>query len=71
VTSAYTNIALPCQLSVLTNLDVLFIRDISIHLYMLMTRMKRTSRLVSTEKWHGKASFVYADVMDEEDVKIS
>ena len=34
-----------------------------------MSRMKRTSRLVSTENWHGKATFVNTDVTKEEDVK--
>jgi hypothetical protein len=33
--------------------------------------MKRTSRLVSTENWHGKATFVNADVTDEEDIRVS
>ena len=33
--------------------------------------MKRTSRLVSTENWHGKATFVNTDVTKEEDVKVS
>ena len=44
---------------------------VKIHLYMLMSRMKRTSRLVSTENWHGKATFVNTDVTKEEDVKVS
>jgi hypothetical protein len=44
---------------------------VKLHLYMLMSRMKRTSRLASTENWHGKATFVYADVTNEEDVKVS
>ena len=47
-----------------------------------MSQRKRTSRLVSTENWHGKEhmvsenwhgkdTFVYADVTKEEDVKVS
>ena len=36
-----------------------------------MSQRKRTSRLVSTENWHGKDTFVYADVTKEEDVKVS
>jgi hypothetical protein len=36
-----------------------------------MSQRKRTSRLVSTENWHGKATFVNADVTDEEDIKVS
>ena len=37
---------------------------------MLMSQRKRTSRLVSTENWHGKATFVNTDVTKEEDVKV-
>ena len=44
---------------------------VRIHLYMLMSQGKRTSMLVSTENGYGKDTFVYADVMDEDDVKVS
>ena len=44
---------------------------VRIHLYMLMSWMKMTSRLASTENWHGKDTFVYGDVTREDDVKVS
>ena len=34
-----------------------------------MSQRKRTSRLVSTENWHGKATFVNADVTEEKRTK--